>query len=77
MIPNLLDFLFKINVISMIVEGGKETINSFLKLGYWNEARVIEGDKRYISGIKAPKLKKKWSHKKTIGNETIYTYFKE
>ena len=77
MILNLLIYLKKINVMSLIVEGGKETINHFLKLNYWNEARVIVGNKEFKNGLKSPEIDKKYSVVQNIGKDIIYTYYNE
>ena len=60
---------------SLIVEGGKETINHFLKLNYWNEARVIVGNKEFKNGLKSPEIDKKYSVVQNIGKDIIYTYY--
>ena len=39
---------------SVIVEGGANTINSFLKAGLWDEARVFVAPKKFEKGIRAP-----------------------
>lgn len=77
MILNLLIYLKKINVMSLIVEGGKETINHFLKLNYWNEARVIVGNKEFKNGLKSPEIDKKYSVVQNIGKDIIYTYYND
>jgi diaminohydroxyphosphoribosylaminopyrimidine deaminase/5-amino-6-(5-phosphoribosylamino)uracil reductase len=39
---------------SLLVEGGKSLLESYLKEGLWDEARVYIGNTRFGSGIKAP-----------------------
>ena len=63
--------------ISLIVEGGKKTIESFLNSNYWDEARVIKGDKKFTNGIKAPNLNRKYSNVENLGKDRIYTYFND
>jgi diaminohydroxyphosphoribosylaminopyrimidine deaminase/5-amino-6-(5-phosphoribosylamino)uracil reductase len=53
-IQQILDNLYKREVLSLIVEGGEKLINSFLKQFLWDEARVFIGNKFFIDGIKAP-----------------------
>ena len=77
MIKSLMKYLYKIGVISLIVEGGKKTIESFLNCNYWNEARVIQGDKKFKNGIKAPNINRKYSNIKYLGKDQIYTYFND
>ena len=71
MILSLLIYLKKINIMSLIVEGCKETINHFLKLNYWNEARVIIGNKEFKNGLKSPEINKKYSVVQNIGKDII------
>ena len=77
MIESLMKYLYKLNIVSLIIEGGKNTIESFLETKYWNEARVIKGDKKFTSGIKAPNIKRKHSNIYKIGKDTIYTYLND
>ena len=77
MIESLMKYLQKIEIISLIVEGGKKTIEYFLDANYWNEARVIIGDKKFTNGIKAPNLNRKYSNVESLGKDRIYTYFND
>ena len=77
MIESLMKYLQKIEIISLIVEGGKKTIESFLDANYWDEARVIIGDKKFTNGIKAPNLNRKYSNFENLGKDRIYTYFND
>ena len=48
--------LFYRNIQSVIVEGGKIMLESFLQQGFWDEARVIIGNKMFYKGLKGPDL---------------------
>lgn len=41
---------------SIIVEGGAKTLNSFIKEGLWDEARIFISNKKFKKGVKAPKF---------------------
>jgi diaminohydroxyphosphoribosylaminopyrimidine deaminase/5-amino-6-(5-phosphoribosylamino)uracil reductase len=41
---------------SLLVEGGAELLSHFLRLGLWDEARVIRGTPIFGQGTKAPEL---------------------
>ncbi len=56
LIPNLLDYLYSLNINSLLVEGGSETINHFLEQKLWDEAIVIETEKMLHKGIVAPTI---------------------
>jgi len=48
--------LFERNILSIIVEGGRQVLESFIVTGLWDEARIMTGDKIFGSGLKAPAL---------------------
>ncbi len=55
-IKELLADLHQRNIRSLIVEGGATTINTFIKLGLWDDARVFTAPKCFGSGIRSPQL---------------------
>ena len=48
--------LYNLNIQSVIIEGGKKTLEKFLEAGLWDEARVLVGNQQWGSGLPAPKL---------------------
>ncbi len=56
MVDGILKFLYENEIQSLIVEGGSETLEGFVKSNLWDEARVFVGDQIFKSGIKAPRL---------------------
>ncbi len=49
---------YRLNLQSVLVEGGAETLQSFIDAGLWDEARVITNEKMIIEkGIAAPEMK--------------------
>lgn len=50
----VLDYLYSINIQSLIVEGGRILIDEFLKQNAWDEARVFTGKGTFGKGIPAP-----------------------
>lgn len=48
--------LYLQDIQSVIIEGGAFTLNSFIKEGLWDEARVFTGEKTLKEGIKAPAI---------------------
>jgi len=54
----LLHSLFEMNIQSLLVEGGAKTLQSFIDIGLWDEARVITNEKMLIeNGITSPEMK--------------------
>ena len=41
----------------MIIEGGKQTLESFIQRDLWDEARIFTSSNIWDSGIKSPELK--------------------
>jgi diaminohydroxyphosphoribosylaminopyrimidine deaminase/5-amino-6-(5-phosphoribosylamino)uracil reductase len=53
-IPALLEYLYSINIQSVMVEGGKLLLDTFINVGLWDEARIFTGNKTFGRGIPAP-----------------------
>lgn len=57
MVQQIMDALFQLGIQSVLVEGGAQTLQSFIDEDKWDEARVIINDAIMIpSGIIAPRL---------------------
>lgn len=74
-IPNLMNYLFKENINSLIVEGGKQILQAFINQNLWDEARVFKGNKTITSGIEASILHKAISEKSILGDNELAVYF--
>lgn len=72
-----LENILKKGTNSIIIEGGVQTLNSFINLNLWDEARVITSPTHWDRGIKAPIIKSFNSIEKTIlpSNEKLTTYY--
>jgi diaminohydroxyphosphoribosylaminopyrimidine deaminase/5-amino-6-(5-phosphoribosylamino)uracil reductase len=55
-IDQMLDYLYQHGIISLIVEGGRTLLNSFIEKYLWDEARVFTGKKFFVRGIPSPKI---------------------
>lgn len=55
-IKQILDEMYRREILSVIVEGGKRLLESFLENEVWDEARVLIGKKKFSSGLKAPEI---------------------
>lgn len=73
---NLLGELYKRNMQSVIVEGGAKLLSSFIRQGFWDEARVFVSDKKIGEGIKAPSFTGKLNRKIKVGKDTLNLYLK-
>lgn len=55
-LPSLFDRLVEENINTLLVEGGASLLNSFIKAGLWDEARIFETDRILSDGIPAPNI---------------------
>ncbi len=65
------DVLFEYEIQSLIVEGGTQTIQTFIDLNLWDEARIFIGNKSFLRGVKAPIIKGEETSKMQIGLDTF------
>lgn len=71
-IPEILDVLYKNQIQSIIIEGGRQTLQSFIDESIWDEARIFVGKPSFGNGKKAPIISRKNNSKTTIlSNELI------
>ncbi|WP_299111118.1 bifunctional diaminohydroxyphosphoribosylaminopyrimidine deaminase/5-amino-6-(5-phosphoribosylamino)uracil reductase RibD [uncultured Winogradskyella sp.] len=71
------DVLFKQNINSIIIEGGSQTLQTFIDENLWDEARVFTGNTSFKTGIKAPKLIGKLISESQIKNDLLKIYAKD
>ncbi|MBL4577661.1 MAG: bifunctional diaminohydroxyphosphoribosylaminopyrimidine deaminase/5-amino-6-(5-phosphoribosylamino)uracil reductase RibD [Flavobacteriales bacterium] len=62
------------DILSVIVEGGAQLLNSFIELGLWDEARVFTGNIDFSDGIKAPGLEIDSVDKERVGLDELSLY---
>lgn len=70
-IENILSVLHQHQIQSIIIEGGKQTLQSFIDKNIWDEARIFIGKNTFEKGTKAPELKKKNEAKTHIQNDKL------
>lgn len=71
-IQGILETLWKEQVLSIIVEGGAQTLGGFLDAGLWDEARILQGPGALGGGLKAPQVKGKKVTEFKLGPDNIY-----
>jgi len=59
------------NLQSLIIEGGSQTIQSFLDSNLWDEARIFRGQSNLTTGILAPKIDAHFEIKQSIINDEL------
>ena len=68
------DISYKYGIQSILIEGGKQTLQSFIDDNLWDEARVFIGNSHLKSGIKAPSLNGNFQVK-TIKDDQLKLFF--
>ncbi|MDD5570040.1 MAG: bifunctional diaminohydroxyphosphoribosylaminopyrimidine deaminase/5-amino-6-(5-phosphoribosylamino)uracil reductase RibD [Bacteroidales bacterium] len=66
--------LFKRNIQSLIVEGGKILLESFIKESLWDEACILVGNKNFVKGLKTPEIKGDLISENISGKDKLYFY---
>ncbi len=62
------------NILSVIVEGGKQLLESFIRQNLWDEAHVFIGNKFFYNGISAPKIQGKISKSELLENDWLKVF---
>ena len=70
----ILEFLFQRNILSVIVEGGRKTLESFIENDLWDEAWRFVGNKQFEKGTRAPKIGGTPFQTENIGDDVLYVY---
>ncbi len=53
----MMEVLYQHNIQSVLIEGGSQTIQSFIEADLWDEARIFKTKLTLYEGVKAPEIK--------------------
>lgn len=67
----MMEILHQHEIQSVIVEGGRQTIQSFVEADLWDEARIFKTELILKEGTKAPEIKGNLLSKKSILNDEL------
>ena len=70
----ILTYLYKNDIQSVIIEGGAATLARFVDAEMWDEARIITGQIRIGEGVSAPNIHGKLLSTELIGNDLLQVY---
>lgn len=70
-----LNELHKLEIQSVLVEGGSQVLQSFINSDLWDEVRIFENSEIIKKGIKAPSFNKLLANQHTVGNCMLKQYF--
>ncbi len=69
--------LYKRGILSVMVEGGRHTLQRFIDADLWDEAMVITAPGTAGSGLRAPALNAAAAFTERYATDTVSTYFKQ
>jgi diaminohydroxyphosphoribosylaminopyrimidine deaminase/5-amino-6-(5-phosphoribosylamino)uracil reductase len=68
------DVLHQHSIQSVIIEGGSQTLQTFINENLWDEARVFKSEVNFIEGIKAPKFDFKSTNEMNSNGDILKIY---
>ena len=71
LLTKTMNYLYEKGIQSLIVEGGTQTLQTFIDAKVWDEARIFTTKEIFGNGIAAPKITHKASEKENIGNAQL------
>ncbi len=71
MVPQILTVLYQHQIQSIIIEGGRQTLQSFIDQDFGMKHRIFIGTNNFQKGIEAPIIKKKNTIKTNILNDEL------
>ncbi|WP_034669603.1 bifunctional diaminohydroxyphosphoribosylaminopyrimidine deaminase/5-amino-6-(5-phosphoribosylamino)uracil reductase RibD [Chryseobacterium populi] len=75
-LPDLMDTLYKEQIQSVIIEGGRFTLQQFIDAGLWDETIVIKNENLKLeNGTKAPEFNYQPSEIRSVRDNSIYFYY--
>ena len=66
--------LYKHNLLSVIIEGGRQTLQTFIDANLWDEARVFKGPVTFGNGTKAPRFSGRLVEKHAIQDNELLIF---
>ncbi len=73
-IEAILGQLQQLSVQSVIVEGGAQILNSFIKNNCWDEARVFTANQKFGAGIESPSMEWEPTNESTVLDDNLKLY---
>jgi diaminohydroxyphosphoribosylaminopyrimidine deaminase / 5-amino-6-(5-phosphoribosylamino)uracil reductase len=70
----VLESLYRRQLTSLIVEGGLQTLTSFIKSGLWDEARVFIAVQTLGEGIRAPDISGRMTFRGNVGEDQLHIF---
>ena len=71
-VSQVLSSLHREGLQSVIIEGGRQILQSYIDDNLWDEARIFIGDKTFIEGVEAPKIRMQPVKEEFVGNSKLF-----
>jgi diaminohydroxyphosphoribosylaminopyrimidine deaminase/5-amino-6-(5-phosphoribosylamino)uracil reductase len=71
MAKQLAEVMYRNQIQSVIIEGGRQTLQTFIDANLWDEARIFSGNTIFTEGTRAPTLRKSYCEKQLIGQDEL------
>lgn len=76
-VPQILDYLYQHNLISLIVEGGSQLLQAFIDGGHWDECHVEVAPCVLGNGVASPHFPSQPQRAERFGQNTMFYYFND
>jgi diaminohydroxyphosphoribosylaminopyrimidine deaminase/5-amino-6-(5-phosphoribosylamino)uracil reductase len=60
----------------LVVEGGAQTLETFINIGLWDEALVFTGNKVFRKGVESPKFDYVANKTEVLGDSKLEIFYK-
>jgi diaminohydroxyphosphoribosylaminopyrimidine deaminase/5-amino-6-(5-phosphoribosylamino)uracil reductase len=77
MVSQICAVLYTQNLQSVIVEGGSQTLQSFIDSGLWDEAQVFTGKMNFQNGVKAPDFRRNYEQEIKLKSDNLKIYYND
>lgn len=75
-LPQLMEALHRLQILSVIVEGGRHTLQSFIDSGIWDEARIFTGTAMLGNGTQAPEIDRRNAQRYSVAGDELLIFRK-
>lgn len=74
LIPQLISRLHQKNILSLVVEGGRQLLETFISSGFWDEAHIFSGEKFFHKGVRAPAFEGTLVSTEILDKDTLFVF---
>lgn len=74
-LDEVIGYAYENDIQSIMIEGGRKTLQAFIEKGLWDEAYVFTGNVTLNTGTKAPKITGEVYEEKRFGDNVMEVYF--